>query len=1336
MKNAPHGRTIPWFLIDVFIFLVLCILITGYILYQSQQKRLKSEAENYLAAIGDLKVNQIIQWRSDRIADGRLFLNNPPLLKTVEGLLKSPHNKARKQDLLKVMESFNLKSGYESSVLLNSKGKVLLAHSDYGDSIGGQAMSLFNESVNKREIILSDLHQSGPFPFIHMDLMIPLFSQSPYDSSLLGAFMLRIDPRVMLFQLIETWPTPSRTSETVLIKQEGDSITYINEVRHKKSTPSALRMPLSRTQLPAVMAVQGREGVVEGIDYRGVPVLAAIRHIQDSPWYMIAKIDQDEIYEPLNSLAWNVILVMLLLILLAGGFVGLWWRNQRAKFYRERYNQEMERQALIKHFDHIIKYANDSILLVDMSGRIIEVNDQACRMYGYSREEMLHLHISDIRSQKDSHHDDRELKQVEERIGLVYEAEHLRKDGTIFPVEISSRFIKIEEKRFYQSIIRDITERKKNEKLLQSAKEYAENLIQTANTIVIGLNSEGNITIFNHAAEELTGYTKSELENRGWFEVLVPKDRYPEVWEEFNRLIKGGIPKHFENPILTKDGKERNIIWSNSNIYEQNRIVGTISYGLDITERKESIEAIKKSEQRFKNLSDLLPQTVFETDEKGNLTFVNRQGFKTFGYPDNYDVKQLNILQIIVPQDRDKAIKNMQRRFSGEEIGPQEYLALKKDGSTFSVILYANRIIQENKIIGLSGIVIDIAERKRAEEALRLSEERFRRLVESVTDYIYSVKLESGHPVYTTHAPACVSVTGYTAEEYAGDPNLWYRMIYENDKTLVEELTKKILSGLDVLPIEHRIVHKNGSIRWIKNTPVLKRDSKGTLIAYDGLIEDITMQKQADEALRESEETAQALLNSTKEAAYLIDTDQRIIAVNEAGAQRFGRSIVELIGLRIADLLPPELAALRNAIFKKIIEMGKPIHFQDVQSGMHLENSGYPITDAQGKVIRIAFYSNDITERIKSEEAIRQERNLLRTLIDNLPDGIYVKDRQCRKTIANPSDVRNSGRRSESEVIGKDDFDLYSKEMAAGFFADDQTVLETGKPVINREEYVLDAEGKKRWLLTSKLPLRNEKGEITGLIGIGRDITDRILIEKDLRQSESLFKMLVESSPVAIAVFAGQSKKLEYISGRFAELFGYKMEDIPSLDAWWRRAYPIEEYRQQIEIKWIENFVNAQQKNGVTEPLESIVTCEDGSTKYIESTSTSVGNDTLVFFTDLTQHRQAQEALRQTHAFNELLMQTMPFGMDIVDEDGKILFMSKAMKDMLKADTVNSCCWIAYKDNKQQCPNCPLREGINFGKPETIEVEGIFNDRTFQISHVGMMYEGRKAILEVFQDIT
>ena len=1344
MNNHLPSRPISWFLITVFVLIVTGTLITGFLFYQAQQKRIKSEAQNYLAAIADLKVSQIAQWRHERIADGELLRNDLPLLRTIEAFLKSSVKADRKQELLTVMKSFQIKAGYESSILFDTKGKVRLAVSRYGDSVGTRAYALFQEVLRRRKVILSDLHKSGPFLIPHMDLMVPLFPPDRNDSVLIGVFMLRIDPQVILFPLIQTWPTPSRTSETLLFEQDGDSIVYLNELRHRKNTTLTLHMPISNERLPASMAVRGIEGVVEGIDYRGVPVLAALRAIPDSPWYMIAKVDWEEIYAPLRSQVWIVIIGILLLILSAGSIIGFWWRNQHVKFYRERYANELERQALVKHFDYIIKYANDSILLVDMNGKIVETNDEACRMFGYTREELCNLYIRDILSQQTHPQDEKRMKQVEERGGLSFETEYKRKDGTVFPAEVSERFIKIDETRFYQSIVRDITERKQIMNTLQTSASFLNNVINQSPYPMWISDDKGTLIRINQACLNLLHITEDEVV--GKYNIL--KDNIVEeqgLMPLVRQVFETGETKRFELKYNSSQLKHLQLARFSSLTLDvtvfpikdaNGKITNAVIQHIDITERKLAEEAVRKSEERFRNLSDLLPEIVFEMDEKGNLTFVNRQGFKTFGFAEEDFAKGLNVFQIIAPQDRDRALANTLKRLNGEESGQQEYVATKKDGSTFPMSLSTNRIIQENKPIGVSGIAIDITDRKQAEEMLRNSEERFRRLVGSVTDYIYSVKLESGRPVSTTHAPACISVTGYTAEEYAADSELWDHMIYEEDKQIVTNLTGKILSGFNVLPLEHRIVHKNGSLRWVKNTLVVKRDAKGVPISYDGLIEDITMQKQADEVLRESEETAHALLNAPSDALFLLDNERRIIAVNEAEAHRFGKSIGELIGVCIDDLFPAELLKTRRTVINQVFRSGKPNHFEDELFGMHLENSLYPILDAQGKVTRIAVYSRDITERIRAQEAIQQERNLLRTLIDNVPDGIYVKDTACRKTIANPADVHNMGRQSESEILGKDDFDFFPNKIAEGFFADDQSVIQTGKPVLNREEYVLDADGKKRWLLTSKVPLRNEKNQIIGLVGIGHDITHQIQAEEALRQSESLFRMLVESSPVAIAVFSGPSKKLEYVSDRFGGLFGYDKEDISTMDVWWQLGYPVEEYRNQIVIKWCETLVEAQREGSVVEPLESVVTCQDGSSKYIESTFTSIGEDTIVFFTDLTQHRLAQEALRQTHAFNELLIQTMPFGMDIVDEEGKILFMSKVMRDMLEADAVDSCCWIAYKDDKQQCTDCPLRKGITFGKPETIETTGVFSGKIFQISHVGMMYEGKKAMLEVFQDIT
>jgi two-component system cell cycle sensor histidine kinase/response regulator CckA len=147
--------------------------------------------------------------------------------------------------------------------------------------------------------------------------------------------------------------------------------------------------------------------------------------------------------------------------------------------------------------------------------------------------------------------------------------------------------------------MQDISERKRVEMALQTAKDYAENLVQTANAIVVGLDVEGRVTVFNQAAQRITGYCPADLENRNWFEMVAPRDRFPEVWAAFTKLPAGGLPKNFENPILTKSGEERYIVWQNNEVREQGRIVGTISFGIDITERKRAEEAMAQLRAQF-----------------------------------------------------------------------------------------------------------------------------------------------------------------------------------------------------------------------------------------------------------------------------------------------------------------------------------------------------------------------------------------------------------------------------------------------------------------------------------------------------------------------------------------------------------------------------------------------------------------------------------------------------------------------------------------------------------------------------------------------------------------
>jgi two-component system, cell cycle sensor histidine kinase and response regulator CckA len=1212
LKDHLPNQRIPWFLITIFMSLLLGVLIIGLLYYQKQQERIKTETQNDLEAIADLKTTQIDQWRKERIIDATLIYNNVSIARQVDLFLKTPANARNKQDLLKLMKSFQKYAGYKSILLLDAKRNIRLSVSNHDDSVCSNGRTIFKEALLHRQVTFSDLHQSIGVPYVHIDLMVPLLSPDRSDSMVIGMFILRIDPNNALFPLIQSWPTPSRTSETLLLEQDGDSIVYLNELRHRKNTTLTLRLPISNEQLPASMAVRGIKGVVEGIDYRGVSVLAAIRSIPDSPWFLNAKVDQEEIYAPLRSQSQIAAVVMLLVILSTGGIIGSWWRHQRSKFYRDKYLAELDRQALLKHYDYVIKYANDGILLINMDGKIIEANDQACRMYGYSREELCGLYEREIRPLKLRHLNEGQIKQGENQGGLLFETEHLRRDGTVFPVEVSSRFIKIDESRFYQSIVRDITERKRVERSIQESEVRFRRIFEEGPFGMVITGLDFHFTEANTAFCKMMGYSESEIISLTFRDITHPEDVSSSA-EAMRQLSHGEIPIFkTEKRYMRKNG---GVVWGSLTVTLVRNKNGQFLYYLamveDITERKQTEEALHKSEAMLNESQRVAAVGHYILDAKTGCWTCSKALDEIFGIDEAYGKNVEGWVHIIHPDHRDEMSTYLKEHVLRERnLFNKEYkiVRISDHAERWMHGLGKLEFDAQGNPVKMFGTIQDVTERKRAEESLRESEERFRRLVGSVTDYTYSVKLESGRPVATIHAPACISVTGYTSEEYTANPDLWHRMIYDEDKQIVTNHTEKILSGFDVLPLEHRIIHKNGSPRWVKNTIVVKRDDKGSLIAYDGLIEDITMQKQTDEVLRESEETAYALLNAPSDAAYLLNNQRRIIAVNDAGAKGFGKSFEKLIGVCVDDLFPPAIAHARKLFIDQVIRSCKPVHFEDEHMKMHLENSFYPITDTQGNVTRIAVFSRDITERIRTEEA--------------------------------------------------------------------------------------------------------------------------------LRQSESLFKMLVESSPVAIAVFSGPSKKLEYVSNRFTGLFGYSKEDIPSMDAWWPLAYPVQEYCNQIQTKWCEIVAKGVHEESEIEPLESVVTCQDGSTKYIDSTYISVGEDTLVFFVDLTQHRLAQEALRQTHSFNDLLIQTMPFGMDIVDEEGKILFMSKVMRDMLGKDATDSCCWNAYKDDKQQCLECPLRRGIMFGKPETIETAGVFGGKTYQISHVGMLYEGKKAMLEVFQDIT
>jgi PAS domain S-box-containing protein len=248
---------------------------------------------------------------------------------------------------------------------------------------------------------------------------------------------------------------------------------------------------------------------------------------------------------------------------------------------------------------------------------------------------------------------------------------------------------------------------------------------------------------------------------------------------------------------------------------------------------------------------------------------------------------------------------------------------------------------------------------------------------------------------------------------------------------------------------------------------------------------------------------------------FVKDTQHRFAFINSACIQQLGaRRQEDVLGKTDADFVAPGLSAKYRAEDELVMSTGQAVtreeRFQHPTLGemRWAMTTKIPLKNEAGEVVGLLGVARDITGHKLAEEALSRERLTLRTLIDNLPVAIYAKDAAGRKTLANRGDLENLGCKVEAEAIGKSDFDLFPKEIAEKFWADDQKVIQ-GNPVINREEFIFREAGRKVWLTTSKLPLRDQNGTIVGLIGIGRDVTE---IKEAEAKFEQVHKQLLDAS--------------------------------------------------------------------------------------------------------------------------------------------------------------------------------------------------------------------------------
>lgn len=303
---------------------VVAIAALGYGYYRHQGQAAEQAAHAQIAAIGNLKADEIGRWLKERQGIANTLLASP-LGMALSAALNDPGALEERDQALAWIWSLIGNYDYSAVVLLDADGRAVLSVPAVDMVLEPSTLAFVRRALSSARVVFSDLYDDHVYL---IDSIVPLLAERDGDKRAIGAVLLRIDPQRFLFPLLKTWPTPSASGETVLVRRENSDIVYLNPLRHGPQTPLELRLPLDRPGLPAALALRGEQGEISGLDYRGVEVLAAVRRIAESPWYLVAKIDRAEIEAPVRAEAVRIGAVMGLLMLLACLAAWALWRRQ------------------------------------------------------------------------------------------------------------------------------------------------------------------------------------------------------------------------------------------------------------------------------------------------------------------------------------------------------------------------------------------------------------------------------------------------------------------------------------------------------------------------------------------------------------------------------------------------------------------------------------------------------------------------------------------------------------------------------------------------------------------------------------------------------------------------------------------------------------------------------------------------------------------------------------------------------------------------------------------------------------------------------------------------
>jgi PAS domain S-box-containing protein len=415
-------------------------------------------------------------------------------------------------------------------------------------------------------------------------------------------------------------------------------------------------------------------------------------------------------------------------------------------------------------YSNLFHHSNDAILIHDLEGNIVDINQRVSDLFGYTREGALVLKICDLHPAESLETSKWAFDRIVEEGFVSFEIDFKKKNGEVFPAEVSSSMFEIGGKRVIQGIVRDITDRKLAEQELGASKERYRALVENINEVIFTLNTQGQFTYISPVMQRVLGYEPEEITNQP-FNCFVHSDDVPGFLVALDRSLAGDVTP-YEFRLLAKDGSIRYVMISCRPVYEEDHLKGLTGIMSDITDHKLAETELRESEEIYRTLVRTTMDAVAVSDLEGILTDVSERTLQLHGYDTPEELVGRSAFDLIAPQDHEQALTVMKKTLREGAVRNVEYTMLRKDGTQFIAELDAALIRgPEGDPKAFIAATRDITERKRAEEALAIEKERLNATLCSIGDGVIAADRESRILIFNT---AAENFTGWNEEDALG----------------------------------------------------------------------------------------------------------------------------------------------------------------------------------------------------------------------------------------------------------------------------------------------------------------------------------------------------------------------------------------------------------------------------------------------------------------------------------------------------------------------------------------------------------------------------------------